>query len=255
MPQLPIDSILPELLTALRDNRTVVLAAPTGSGKTTGVPLALLDEEWLQGRRILILEPRRLATRMAAGRMAEVLGEEVGERVGYRVRFDTMVSAATRIEVVTEGIVTRRLQSDPELADVGLIIFDEFHERSIHADLALALCLDVMAGLRDDLKLLIMSATLDLQGLVEFLDKPAVVIGHGRSFPVAVHYRPRPVQLRRGEPAASDYNLLRLLDEMAAAMRQALDHDQGDILAFLPGRRGDSPICRPAWRLARGQGA
>lgn len=235
MAQLPIHSILPELLTALRDNRMVVLAAPTGSGKTTGVPLALLEEEWLQGRRILILEPRRLATRMAAGRMAEVLGEEVGERVGYRVRFDSMVSAATRIEVVTEGIVTRRLQSDPELADVGIVIFDEFHERSIHADLALALCLDVMAGLRHDLKLLIMSATLDLQGLTEFLDRPAVVIGHGRSFPVAVHYRPRPVQLRRGEPATSGYNFLRLLDEMTTAMRQAIAHDEGDILAFLPG--------------------
>ncbi len=246
MPPLPIDTILPELLTALRHKRTVVLAAPPGSGKTTGVPLALLDEEWLRGRTILILEPRRLAARMAAGRMAQVLNEAVGQRVGYRVRFDNQVSAATRIEVVTEGILTRRLQRDPELAGVGLVIFDEFHERSIHADLALALCLDVMDGLRDDLKVMIMSATLDLQGLSTFLKDPVLVVGQGQSFPVTVHYRPRPAPLGRGQTLSSAYNFFNVIDEMTAAVAHALTHEEGDILAFLP---GTEEIRRVAGRL------
>jgi ATP-dependent helicase HrpB len=247
MPPLPIHTILPQLLTALCHQRIVVLAAPPGSGKTTGVPLALLNEEWLRGSSILILEPRRLAARMAAQRMAQVLGEGVGQQVGYRVRFDNQVSATTRIEVVTEGILTRRLQHDPELAGVGLIVFDEFHERSIHADLALSLSLDVMAGLRDDLRILIMSATLDLPGLAAFLDDPAVVVGQGQSYPVTVHYRPRPAPLGRGQTLASGYNLFNLIDAMTATTAQALMDEEGDILAFLPGAE---EIRRLAARLA-----
>ena len=172
MTQLPIVPALPRLQEALRRGRAVILSAPTGSGKTTGAPLALLDEDWLAGRRIVILEPRRLAARMAAARMAEMINEPVGMRVGYTVRLESLTSAATRIEVVTEGILTRRLQDDPSLSGVGLVIFDEFHERGLSADLGLALCLEVMDGLRDDLKLLVMSATLDVEGLAALLDQP-----------------------------------------------------------------------------------
>ncbi|MBU1986600.1 MAG: DEAD/DEAH box helicase, partial [Proteobacteria bacterium] len=154
--KLPIHEILPDLRAQLASREAVVLSAPPGSGKTTVVPLALLSEPWLAGKTILMLEPRRLAARLAAAFMARQLGEEVGRTVGYRVRFESKVSAATRVQVVTEGVLTRRLQDDPELAGVGLVIFDEFHERSLQADLALALCLDVMGGLRQDLKLLIM---------------------------------------------------------------------------------------------------
>ena len=167
--ELPIFSIIPQLRNTLREKQSVILSSPPGSGKTTVVPLTLLEEKWLSGRSILILEPRRLAARMAARRMAVLLDEPIGQTVGFRVRFDSKVSAATRIEVVTEGILTRRLQSDPELADIGLVIFDEFHERSLHADLALGLCLDVMNGLRDDLKILIMSATLDVENITRLL--------------------------------------------------------------------------------------
>lgn len=145
-----------------------MLAAPPGSGKTTIVPLALLNESWLTGKKILILEPRRLAARAAAARMASLLGENVGQTVGYQIRFDRRISSSTRIEVLTEGILTRRLQTDANLADVGLIIFDEFHERSIHADLALALCLD-LCQLKEDLHLLVMSATLDAAPLAKLL--------------------------------------------------------------------------------------
>lgn len=253
IPQLPIQTVLPELLAALRQKQTVILSAPPGSGKTTGVPLALLNEDWLQGRRILILEPRRLAARLAAGRMAEVLGEAVGQRVGYRVRFDKQVSPATRIEVVTEGILTRHLQGDPELSDVGLVIFDEFHERSIHADLALALCLDVMSGLRDDLKILVMSATLDLEGLRGFLDEAAIVIGQGKAFPVTVCYRPRLAQFRRGQTGSSEYSRTRVLDDMALAALSAIRDDEGDILAFLPGAEEIRQLARRLSSLPEAQ--
>lgn len=233
-PQLPIHSCLPQLLEALEQNQTVILAAPPGSGKTTGVPLALLTAPWLDGGSILILEPRRLAARMAALRMADMLKESVGQTVGFRVRFDSQLSSATRIEVITEGILTRRLQSDPELNGVKLVIFDEFHERSIHADLALALCLDVIHGLRDDLKLLIMSATLDLERLTSFLDDPAVIIGEGRSYPVSLHYQPAH-PLARGQMPSSEYNSHLLIKSMVSTISHAIEKDQGDILAFLPG--------------------
>ncbi|MDD4456998.1 MAG: DEAD/DEAH box helicase, partial [Syntrophotalea acetylenica] len=166
---LPIDSVVDELRKALQKAPAVVLQAEPGAGKTTRVPLALLDEPWLQNKRILMLEPRRLAASNAARYMAACLGEAVGNTVGYAIRFDRRVSAATRIEVVTEGILTRRLQSDPTLDGVGLVIFDEFHERNLHADLALALCRDAQLGLRDDLKLLIMSATLDVDPVSRLL--------------------------------------------------------------------------------------
>src|SRR3569623_2205000 len=157
---LPVDVTLPALSAALARGRYAVRQAPPGAGKTTRVPLALLTAPWLQGRRIVLREPRRIAARAAALYMAAQLGEQTGETVGYRVRMDSRVSARTRIDVVTEGVLTRRLQDDPSLGDVGLVIFDEFHERNLQADLGLALCLEIHGALRDDLHLLVLSATL-----------------------------------------------------------------------------------------------
>ncbi len=224
MTTLPIDPLLPQLRDTLADHPSLVLEAPPGAGKTTRVPLALLDEQqspWLAGKTIIMLEPRRLAARNAALYMAAELGEQAGERVGYRVRFDSRVGPATRIEVVTEGILTRRLQQDPELEGVGLVIFDEFHERNLHSDLALALCLDAQQGLREDLKILVMSATLDGERVARLLDAP-VLRSEGRSYPVAERYLPREPQGRIPEVAA-------------AAVKRALNEEPGDILLFLPG--------------------
>ncbi|MDX1251281.1 MAG: ATP-dependent helicase HrpB [Gammaproteobacteria bacterium] len=220
---LPIEDTLPELLRALAAHPAVVLQAPPGAGKTTRVPLALLDEPWLQGRSIVMLEPRRLAARAACARMADLLGEKAGQTVGYRVRFDSQVSRQTRIEVLTEGILTRRLQSDPALEGVGLVIFDEFHERNINTDLALALCVDSQRGLRDDLKILVMSATLDAQGVAALLGGAPIVTSLGRGFPVTVSHTPR------------DPESHRLPEAVAATVRRALAERQGDVLAFLPG--------------------
>ena len=221
MAALPIDSIVPEIQTSLRSGRSLVLQAPPGAGKTTRVPLALLDEPWLGGRRILMLEPRRLATRAAARRMAALLDESVGQTVGYRMRLDTQVGAATRIEVVTDGILIRMLQDDPTLDGVGAVIFDEFHERGIDADLGLALCLEVQTNLREDLRLMAMSATLDGARIAALLSAP-VVTSEGRSFPVETRYLDRP-------PAH------RFETGVAAAIRQALDEADGSLLVFLPG--------------------
>jgi ATP-dependent helicase HrpB len=219
---LPVAEALPRLLEALRGGTSAVLEAPPGAGKTTLVPLALLDEKWLGGGRILVLEPRRLAARMAARRMAELLGEEVGGTVGYRVRMEARVGPATRIEVITEGILTRRLIDDPELAGVGAVIFDEFHERNIHTDLGLALCLEARAALREDLRILVMSATLDGAAVTGLLGGAPVIASAGRAFPVETRHldRPEPRNLDRA---------------MAAAIRRALDEEAGSILAFLPG--------------------
>lgn len=221
---LPIDEVLPELRERLAAANAVVLQAPPGAGKTTRVPPALLREAWLGEGKILILEPRRLAARAAAARMADLLGEPVGRTVGYRVRFDSRVSEQTRIEVLTEGILTRRLQNDPALEGVGLVIFDEFHERSLHADLALALCVDALRSLREDLRLLVMSATLDTGAVSALLDGAPVVTSAGRAFPVAVHYTPRDPEGGIGEIVYT-------------GVRRALAECPGDILAFLPGGR------------------
>jgi ATP-dependent helicase HrpB len=199
-----------------------VLSAPPGSGKTTLVPLNLLDQSWLQGKKIIMLEPRRLAARASAARMASLLGEETGGTVGYQVRFDRCISDRTRIEVVTEGILARRLQRDPDLAEAGIIIFDEFHERSLHADLALALALDVQQSLRDDLRLLVMSATMDELAVSSLLFNAPVVKAEGRSYPVEVSYLPRDPKGRTHE-------------YVAAAVVNALASESGDLLVFLPG--------------------
>jgi len=219
---LPIESLLPAIFDALTKTNALVLQAPPGAGKTTRAPLALLDAPWLGDKTILVLEPRRLAARAAALRMADLLGEPLGQRVGYRTRFESQISRQTRIEVVTEGILTRRLQRDPALEEVGLIIFDEFHERSLHADLALALCLDSQRGLREDLRLLVMSATLDGAAVAGLLGKAPILTSEGRSHPVAVRYLPR-------DPDGLDLN------SIIRAIRGALQEEQGDILVFLPG--------------------
>jgi ATP-dependent helicase HrpB len=219
---LPIEEVLPELRNALAQHAAVVLQAPPGAGKTTMVPLALLDEPWLKGTSIVMLEPRRLAARAAAGRMSQLRGETVGETVGYRIRFESKTSKSTRIEVLTEGILTRRLQNDPALEGVGLVIFDEFHERHLHADLALALCVDSQHGLRDDLKILVMSATLDGEAVSRLLNSAPIISSEGRTYPVEVNYLPR-------DPEG------RLPVTVAAAVQRALEDQQGDVLVFLPG--------------------
>ena len=220
-PTLPIDQVLPALTAALARGHAV-LSAPPGSGKTTRVPLALLDATWLAGRHILMLEPRRPAARLAAAHMARLIGEPIGETLGYQVRFERRIGPRTRIEVLTEGILTRRLQQDPELAGVGLVIFDEFHERSLQADLGLALALDVVASLRPDLRLLIMSATLDTAVASRVLGGAPVIQGEGRAWPVELIYAERS---RGPDP----------IEAVVAGVRQALVRDAGDVLAFLPG--------------------
>jgi ATP-dependent helicase HrpB len=206
----------------LAEGRGAVLQAAPGAGKTTRVPLALLREPWLEDRRILMLEPRRLAARAAARYMAMLLGQKVGETVGFRVRHESMVSSATRVEVLTEGILTRLIQADPTLEGIGLVIFDEFHERSIHADLGLALALRTRSLLRDDLRILVMSATLDGGPVAALLDGAPILTSPGRQYPVETRYRP-------GRPGA------RLEPEVAAAVRHALAEESGDLLVFLPG--------------------
>lgn len=224
LPSLPVAEALPRLKAALREAGRSVLAAPPGSGKTTLAPLALLDESWLRNKKILMLEPRRVAARAAAARMAYLLGESVGETVGYQIRFDRRIGKGTRIEVITEGLLARRLQADAELPGVGLVIFDEFHERSLDADLALALTLDARANLNPELRVLVMSATLDTQRVSKLLDDAPVIESGGKMFPVDIRYTP----VRADEyPDAS----------MALAVIRALSETEGDILAFLPGAR------------------
>jgi ATP-dependent helicase HrpB len=219
---LPIDEILPELLNTLENHPNCILHAPPGAGKTTRVPLALLDTPAATTGTIIMLEPRRLAAVSAASWMARSLGEEVGQTVGYSIRFENKVSPATRIEVVTEAILTRRIQNDPLLEGVAFVIFDEFHERSLHADLGLALCLDIQRQVRSDLRLLIMSATLDCERLSALIGNAPVISSAGRSFPVEEIY------LEKGTHGA-------LPVRMVAAVLRALAETEGDILAFLPG--------------------
>ena len=221
LPTLPIDEALPALRQALNHHTRVLLEAPPGAGKSTIVPLSLLDASWRAGQKILMLEPRRLAARAVANRMAQLLGEPVGATVGYRTRLDTKVGRDTRIEVLTEGILTRMLQDNAELPGVAMVIFDEFHERSLNADLGLALCLESQQALRADLRLLVMSATLDLQPLAALLDAP-IISSQGRAFDVETHYVPR----------RSD---LHLELQIAAVIRTAMAAHDGDVLCFLPG--------------------
>ena len=230
---LPVEAALPELLRALRDGRNAVLQAPPGAGKTTRVPLALLGAPWANGR-IVMLEPRRLAARGAAARMAGTLGEAVGARVGFRIRGESVTSRATRIEVVTEGILTRMLQADPALEGVAAVIFDEIHERSINADLGLALCLESQEALRPDLRLLAMSATLDAGPVAALMGAP-VLTAEGRAWPVETRWAEAALAARRLE------------DAMAEAILSALADAPGDALAFLPGA---GEIGRTAARLA-----
>ena len=225
---LPITPVLPEVREKLRHDTRLVLQAPPGAGKTTALPLALLDEPWLEGRQILMLEPRRLAVRASAARMAQMLGEKVGERIGYQIRMESRQSPQTRILIVTEGILTRKLQSDPGLEDVALVIFDEFHERSLHADLSLALALESQAVLREDLKILIMSATLNTTAISEMLGNAPVIQSEGRAYPVErIYLDAHTPQPRPREIAAY----------VAGLIRASLEREEGNILVFLPGVR------------------
>jgi ATP-dependent helicase HrpB len=233
LPDLPVTAVLPKLAQALTTGTAAVLVAPPGAGKTTLVPLALLDASWLGSRKILLLEPRRLAARAAARRMAELLGEEPGGTVGYAMRMERRMSAQTRILVVTEGILARMILDDPDLPGVSAIIFDEFHERSLDGDFGLALALDVQGALRSDLRLLVMSATLDGARVAKLLGSAPVIESEGRSFPIEIRYRERTA----GTPVE---------DTMASAIREALTAESGSILAFLPGQR---EIERTAERL------
>jgi ATP-dependent helicase HrpB len=220
--QFPVSEIIPQLKSVLANSKCVILQAPPGAGKSTIVPLELLNEPWLNGKKTIMLEPRRLAARSVACRMADLLKEEVGNSVGYRVRFENAVSKQTRLEVVTEGILTRMLQHDNALEDVALVIFDEFHERSIHADLALALCLQSQNFLRPDLRLLIMSATLEAEKISSKIGDAPVITSEGKQFSVEIKYLP------------IDKNDF-LSNEVARAIKKALREEQGDILVFLPG--------------------
>ncbi|TKT82612.1 ATP-dependent helicase HrpB [Aquamicrobium sp. LC103] len=224
LPRLPVSETLPELEKALESGRNAVLVAPPGAGKTTIVPLALLDTPWRGDGRIVLLEPRRLAARAAARRMASIIGEEPGGTVGYAMRMENKVSAKTRVLVVTEGVLARMILDDAELPGVSAVIFDEFHERSLDGDFGLALALDVQGALRPDLRLLVMSATIDGARVASLLGHAPVVASEGRSFPVALRHEERPTDMR-------------IEDAMAQAARSVLSEEQGSVLAFLPGQR------------------
>src|SRR5579864_3859566 len=219
---LPIDAVLDDLSRTLERHRAAVLVAPPGAGKTTRVPLVLLDASWVGNRKIIVLEPRRIAARASAERMAWTLGERVGDTVGYRVRFGSKISRATRIEVVTEGIFSRQILNDPELNGIAAVLFDEFHERSLDADLGLALARDAQTGLREDLRILVMSATLDGARIAKLLGEAPVIASEGRAFTVETRYLGR----------KADVPLER---QMADAIATALRADGGSVLAFLPG--------------------
>ena len=218
---LPITDVIDEVKNHLKSDSTLIVNAPPGAGKSTLLPLALLEEDWLGDQKILMLEPRRLAARSIASRMSDLLGDAVGNTVGYRVRFDNKVSEKTKIEVLTEGILTRMIHSDNSLEGVGIVIFDEFHERSIHADVALALCREAQQVLRPDLKIMVMSATLDMPQLTALLKAPAVV-SEGRQYPVEMKY-------------TGDQDMMMLPEMAARTILQASREQKGDILAFFPG--------------------
>jgi ATP-dependent helicase HrpB len=230
-PSLPVEEVLPQLLSALAYGRNAVLVAPPGAGKSTVVPLALLPTAWAKGQKILLLEPRRLAARAVANRMAQTLGERVGETVGYRMRLDTRVGPRTRLEVVTEGILTRMLQHDASLAGVAAVIFDEFHERSLHADLGLALCREAQESLELPLRLLVMSATIDAAAVATRLGEAPVIAAAGRMFPVALHYCGKALPMLPEQRSFSP----REIEPLAAQVQRVLAETEGDVLMFLPG--------------------
>jgi len=226
MQTLPIHHVIPEVKEKLQTHTKLVLQAPPGAGKTTALPLALLDEPWLKGKKVIMLEPRRLAVRSSAARMAEMLGEKVGETIGYQVKMDSVQSKKTKILIVTEGILTRKLQSDPALEDIALIIFDEFHERSLHADLSLALSLESQAVLREDLKILVMSATLNTTAISALLNDAPLIQSEGRAFPVESIYLPTDTKLPTKKELPSF--ITRMLVNI-------IKYEEGNILVFLPG--------------------
>ncbi len=218
---LPITEVIPAIKKTLAKENRLIISAPPGAGKSTLLPISLINEIWLENKKIILLEPRRLAAKTIALRMAELLNEDVGKTVGYRIRFETKISAETKLEVVTEGILTRMLQSDNVLGNVGLVIFDEFHERSLHADLALALCREAQEILRPDLKLLVMSATLNIPKLKETLNAE-VIESKGKLFPVDLIY-------------AGDADVKLLPELTARLVVEAVSKHEGDALVFLPG--------------------
>ncbi len=231
MLNLPINDVLSEIQNTLKTHNRVVLQAPPGAGKTTAVPIALLDQPWLNNKQIIMLEPRRIAARNAASRMAFLLNEKVGQTVGYQIRQDKCFSEKTKILVVTEGILTRKLQADPELKKTALVIFDEFHERSLHADLSLALCLQSQQILRDDLKVLVMSATLNSHAISSLLgddyaNKAPIIQSEGRSYPVDIRYLDKAIK-------ENDY--LQLISDLVSTVKQVIAEHQGNCLVFLPG--------------------
>lgn len=228
MKTLPITQVIPEVKEKLLNHSRLVLQAPPGAGKTTALPLALLDAPWLKGKKIIMLEPRRLAVRSSAARMAELLGEKVGKRIGYQIKMESVQSQETQILIITEGILTRKLQHDPSLEDVALIIFDEFHERSLHADLSLALALESQSILRDDLKILIMSATLNTSAISKLLDDAPIVQSEGRSFPVESIYLPAHTPQPNKKELPSFVHTL---------LHSILQKEEGNILVFLAGVR------------------
>lgn len=228
MKKLPIYEVLPQIQSTLLNHNQLILQAPPGAGKSTVVPILLLDEPWLEDKMIIMLEPRRVAARMVATQMAKTLGEEVGQTVGYQIKMESCFSKKTKVLVVTEAILVRKLQSDQELSDVALVIFDEFHERSIHTDLSLALSLQVQELLRDDLKLLIMSATLHQEKLLKTLGEVPVITSHGRTFPITYHY------LKENEKHPS---IKEIVPKTVSLIKEAIKKEQGDILVFLSGQK------------------
>ena len=228
--QLPILEILPEIKKSLSSHNVLILQAPPGAGKSTVLPLQLLNEKWLGGKKILMLEPRRLAAKSVANRMATIINEQTGATIGYRVRFEKKTSSETRIEVITEGLLTRMLQQNISCEDVGLIIFDEFHERSLHADLALALCLEIQKVLREDLRILIMSATLDGEKISSLLGNAPVLNCLGKQFPIKLFYLPQEKEI-----FGFFGNAPTLTMQTVNVIRKVLSNQEGDILVFLPG--------------------
>jgi len=231
MHNLPINEVLPDIQRSLLSNQRLVLQAPPGAGKTTAVPLALLNQPWLKNKQIIMLEPRRIAARNAAARMASLLNEKVGQTVGYQIRQESCIGKQTKILVVTEGILTRKLQADPELKNTALVIFDEFHERSLHADLSLALCLQSQQILNEDLKILVMSATLNTHAIADLLNDAPIIQSEGRSYPVDIHYLDKPIKQTSNHYDNQQQRILALVQ----IVKQVIKDHTGSCLIFLPG--------------------